>query len=767
MAIATLALGIGINTVVFTVYDSVAFRQLGVRAPGEIERLQWSRESYPDDRFTWAEYQRLAASGSPFASVVASSDPQSVLFEGEMAHARFVSDNYFDALGVGRSLRKGGLVVSESFRKRKPQFDAGAVGAGNTSLTILGVAPASFEGTGEPAQVPDIWIAASDQTAVLPGVDWIHDKSARAWQVLARRAPGVTHRQSEAALAVLAASWPLEQGKAVKLASLPATFFQTDSGEFQGFALICAILLLAVMLILTMGCINLINLIVARNADRGHEIALRLALGASRYRLLRQLCSESLLLGIGGGLAGWVLSSWSCAWLTTKAALLYGELTGASTLALHFSPDWRTFAWSAALSILTGVAVGLGPALRASKRDVSGALRQSGASAGLEVRRRRNLLVAAQVASCLVLLTAAGLLFRGAARSPETSTGFDVQHAMLASIDATALAGTPTARSAIVSRSIDRVKAVPGIQAVAWADRAPFLGHGIHPFTNEAGARLTCVFNGVSDSYFSALGIPLLSGRNFTRDEIDRGAAVAIVSESTARRLWPGANPLGRRIADSRSYAVIGVVKSVRSTFLSKDDEGFVYFPKPLPDRYAVLLIRIAGKPEQFVRPLRAVLGGAANIVAIGQTPMKVQRWMAGAPALAAGVLGGLALLLASLGIFGVVSRLVALRTREIGIRIALGATRTDVASIVSRQTLMPVAWGAGIGLLGAIGVSSLLQALIVMPDIPDLTYGAGAFDPVTFAGVLFILAATVALAGLMPMRRAIQVEPAVALRDE
>jgi predicted permease len=622
-------------------------------------------------------------------------------------------------------------------------------------------------------------------------VDWIHDATAREWQVLGRRRSDATHRQVEADLAVMGAAWPSEPGKEasepgkdegspVRLTSRPATFFQTDSGEFGGFAMICGILLVAVGLILLMGCINLVNLIVARNAGRGHEIAVRLALGASRFRLIRQLCSESLLLGIAGGAAGLVLSVQACGWLAVEVARLFGELSGASSPVIDVSPDWRTFAWSAALSILTGVAVGLGPAWRASNKDVSGALRLSGAAGGREITRKRNLLVSAQIASCLILLTAAGLLFRGAARSPQTDAGFDVAHTMLASINASTLASTPERRGEIIRKSIESMKAVPGVQYVSWADRPPFLGHGSTLFSNDTGAQLNCIFNGVSEDYFATLGIPLLTGRNFTRAEIDGAAPVAVISESLARRLWPNVNPLGRRIAGAtegrtnKSYTIVGIAKTVRSTYLSKADEAYVYMPKAPPNSYSLLLIRTAGAPEALFRSLNGALGSVNSnlpsltiMTGIGQTPLKLQRWMAEAPAVAAAVLGALALLLACLGIFGVVSRLVALRTREIGIRIALGATRKDVAGLVGRQTLMPVVWGAAVGLAGAFGVSAVLQSLIAMPDVPDLTYGAGAFDPVAFIGVLALLAATVAMASLLPMRRAVRVEPAVALRDE
>ncbi len=546
----------------------------------------------------------------------------------------------------------------------------------------------------------------------------------------------------------------------------------------------CVALLAAVGLILLMGCMNLINLIVARNATRDREIAVRMALGASRLRLLRQLCSESLLLGCLGGIAGLFMSVYACRWLGVKAAAAMDELSrGGMRLGLDLSPDWHTFAWTAAISVLAGTMVGLIPAMSVGKRNLSAALKRSSGFRDPGISRKRNVLVTLQVASCLMLLAGSGLLFRGAARSSGIDPGFDVHHAMLISLDLHTLDRTNVGRAGILDKAIGQMRRVPGVRYVAWADRAPFLGHGTGVFANEAGARLSSVFDGVSEDYFDTLGIPLLAGRRFTRAEVESGAPVATISESTARHLWPGVNAVGQRItalnaermdAGSAQRTVVGVVKTVRGTHLSKADEGAVYFPRRMPDTYGLLLLRTAGPPENSFRALSAALAGVnaslptmCNMMTIDETPLKMERWMAEAPAMAAGILGSLAILLACLGLFGVISRLVAMRTREFGIRIALGAKGRQVAALVARQTLRPVMWGVGLGLGGAFCVSGLLQAMIVLPDVPDLTYGAGAFDPLTLSGTLAAIAVTVAIAALAPVRRAVAVQPSVALRDD
>jgi len=806
MAVATLALGIGITTVVFTIYGSVAFRRLPVSAPKEMVRLQWRSAGFPSDLFSWTEYERLATITHSFAAVIATSTPQTIVCmlpdsipdSAEVVRVRLVSANYFDALGVtpqiGRRFGSGDravAMVSHDFWTRRLRADPEIFGktlrVQGVALQIVGVTPDKFAGTGVPPQAPDLWIPATAQALVMPGVDWIHDDGAREWQVLARRRPGVTSGQDSAELAVLSNAWPLQAGKPVQLNAASATFFQTDGGEFEGFVTVCLILMVAVGLVFLIGCVNLMNLIAARNSGREHEVGVRLALGASRWRLVRQFCVESLVLGVLGGIAGLLLSTWVCQWLETKTIELIEEIAnGAFGVSLDLAPDWRVLVWTAALSLATGIAVGILPALRASSSDVSSTLKlgTAGGVGGVRIRRKRNLLLAGQVASCLVLLSAAGLLFRGASRSADVNAGFDLKHLAVVGMDTRGIAGSAPARLELQRQAEARIEALPEIASVAWADRPPFLGTGSGPFRNEQGAVLGCIFNGVSDKYFATLGIPLVAGRIFTQQEIEQQPPIVVISDSTARRLWPGQDALGRRVAPAtawlsglaghESFTVIGVVKTVRSTYLSKEDEGYVYLPRRLHDAGAVFVVRTRVMPGRSFKSLSAALAGVnpnlparTYIVGMEQGPVRIQELMAQAPAVAAAILGGLALILACLGIYGVVSHLVSQRTREIGIRIALGAAGWDVVALVGRQTLLPVVWGAVAGLLGAFGVSGLLRALIVMPDAPDLTYGAGAFDPVNFLGVVFVLGAVVVVAAFVPMRRATRVESAVALRNE
>ena len=806
LAVATLALCIGINTVVFTIYGSVVFRRLSVPAPEDIVRLQWHSGDRSSDQFSWSEYNRLAASTRAFASVLATSTPQIVVCQfsdamsvhTDVIRVRLVSGNYFDTLGIkaeiGKSFGRNDhhlAVVSHSFWTSKLHADTKVLektlSIQGVTFSIVGVMPPQFTGTGMPPQAPDLWLSASAQTSIMPDVDWMRDVRSREWQLLARRRRAVTAGQYSAELAVLSQGWPPEAERPVQLSAKTATFFQTDGGAFDSFVAVCMVLMIAVGLVLLIGCVNLTNLIGARNSGRAQELAVRLALGAGRWRLMKQLCVESLCLGVLGGVVGLFLSIWTCDWLEAKASQVIQEVSnGAIGLSLDFSPSWRILFGTAVLSVMVGIALGIMPAVRASGKNVNSILKQGLplGFGGLGIRSHRNFLLASQVASCLVLLVAAGLLFRGAARSSDIDAGFDVKHLAVVAVDARTVAGSAQARHDLQREVLIQLQAVPTVESVAWADRAPFLGTGSGPFQNDRGATLGCIFNGVSLEYFGTLGIQLRSGRTFSKLEVEQQLPVALISESTARRLWPGQSPLGRRIspatswlkdvAGQGSFTVVGVVKSIRSTYLSKEDNGYVYMPRRLPDSNVLFLVRTRNVPESSFDRLTAALAkvntnlpARTYIFSLERGPVQMQELMARAPAMAASVLGGLALILACLGIYGVVSHLVSQRTREIGIRMALGATHWDVIGAIARQTLWPVAWGAAVGLLGAFAVSGLLRTIIVMPDLPDLTYGAGAFDATTFISVLSILGAVVLAATFIPMRRAMLVEPTVALRNE
>jgi predicted permease len=630
--------------------------------------------------------------------------------------------------------------------------------------------------------MPDVWIPAAAQNLVLSGVDWLRDDRAHEFQVLGRRNPRISLTQAAAELEVMGRGWPLADAKPAHLTAKQATFFQTDSGEFSSFSAVAGVLMVAVSMVLLIGSINLVNLFFARHAAREREYAVRRALGAGRLRLVRQLCTESLLLGLSGGALGLLISLWTCSWIGAAMTEFLQRISGGALgLHLDLAPDWRVFLYTLAISLVTGITVGLWPALRASGRDVHSGLKQT--VGGSVTGRKRNLLMGAQVAACLMLLTSAGLLFRGVWRSGSIDPGFDVAHLAGVALNTNALAPGAAARSALLRQSAERIAALPEVAATAWAFQVPFLGHMFAGFETDQGTRIRCAANLISDRYFETMGIALRAGRNFRPEEVEKPTAVVIVSDAAARRAWPGEDPIGKRVNGVKwlrgalpfeTYTVVGVVKSVRSVYLSKPDEPFVYFPK-LPDTgFGMLLVRTHGAPESAMHSMVSALAGVnatlpsqTTLFTLAQGPGEIQRMMARAPALVSVALGSLALLLAAVGMFGLASQLVAQRTREIAIRIAVGAGRRDVVRLVLAQSLRPVLAGAALGTAGAAGVSALLRAMVAGVEMPDLTFGAGAFDPATYAGALATLALAVLLATGLPLKRATGIAPAEALRNE
>ena len=790
VAILTLALGIGINTTVFSIYGSVALKAIAARAPEELVRVSGAR----GDRFSWQEYEQIAGHTHSLSGVVAVSMPQTFSGTSQVFHARLVSNSYFDVLGVkprlGRAFapdERQAAVVGYDFWQHTLGGDPAVVGKSlrvqGVDLAICGVAPEQFAGTGKPPRMPELWIPLAEQPELMRGVEWRQNANVRPLEVLGRLAPGARPPQATAELSILARAWEHVDGHPQQLRARPATFFQMDGGEFQTFGQVCTVLMVAVGLILVIGGINLVNLLFARHATRKHEFAVRLALGAGRMELVKQLCTESIVLALAGGTAGLLLSLWACEWIRAVALGALERVSG-GVLGLHLdlAPDWHVFAFTAALSCVTGLAIGVWPALNASRGDVHDALKQGGGGSERGYRglwTRRNLLVSAQVAACLILLAGAAMLFEGAWRSGSVNPGFEMKHLLVVGVDANAVASTPEAKAAVIRRARERISALPEVESVAQGFNLPFLGHASAGFETENGKRFRCGDNVISPGYFATLGVPLLAGRDFTKEEAESRAAVVVISERAAREVWPGQNPLGREVKLAAQFnpevrvrraTVIGVVANVHSTFLSKPDAPFLYFPGPNGNG----LVRTRTSAEAAGRAVLAALGGidprlpaAAFVIPMETGPVEIQKMMAQAPAVAATILGTLALLLAAVGVFGLVWQLVTRRTREIAIRMALGANRRDVARLVLWQTLQPVALGASLGLAGAVAISALLAAMVVAPDLPDLTYGVGAFHPFAFCGALAVLAIVVMAACLGPLRGAARVAPADALRME
>ncbi|HWA85343.1 MAG TPA: ADOP family duplicated permease [Opitutus sp.] len=797
VVVLTLALGVGLNTVVFSFYHLLVAKPLAARAPEQILRVS------ADDRrfqapFTLDEVLDLRARLRSASAVVASSPLQVVLMGAATedhqlpAALQFVSENYFPALGVpavlGRTFAPGEravAVISYDAWQRRFNGAPGIVGQTvklrGVPVTVVGVAPERFGGTTPPSSA-DFWLPLDEQPEVLPNFDWARNRSSRIWQVQVRRLDGVTPGQVGAEVATIASSWRQPDGKPLRTKTEVATFFQLAGAQVHAVGVT---LLLAVGLILLVGCINIVNLIHARNLSRSQEVAIRLALGASRGRLIRQLCAESLLLGLSGGLVGFVIAFWSCEAIRTWATgLIRGITMGTWSPFLDLAPDLTVFGYSVGLALVASLLTGLRPAWLSASVNVDDAIkRRTGAPGTIGAKAGRNRLLAVQIAASLLLLAGTALLLASARRSLTTDPGFDSHH-LLTVVAWSNINNNVTSAPDQLQRAREieeRLRRVPGIVGVASADRAPFTGHTSTAYVTDDGKWMNgCITMNVTGDYFSTLGLRIVAGRTFTETETTDAANVLIVSESAARHLWPGKNPLGRQLETAHSerdrtpavrYTVVGVVQDARLTNLSEVDDIDLFLPRAAT---AMWLVRTQGKPEALIHPIFTELGALdpklpsqTAVWTLEEGSMRVQRMFAKVPADIALALGGIALALAAVGIYGVVSFLVARRTHEIGVRLALGARPGDVVALVLRQNLRAVAWGAGMGLAGAAGISILLTRLVLNAEMPDITYGAGAFPIGPYAGALVVLLAVLTVAAWLPARRAAKVDPVEALRAE
>ncbi|HKW10741.1 MAG TPA: ABC transporter permease [Gemmatimonadaceae bacterium] len=799
-ACLTIALGVALNATAFTFYDAVVLKPLAVTDPGHLIRVWQDTRAFGAEVLPFAAFNVLRRDAHAVQSIVTTTAPQN--FAGVLpGHAsddarvvsgRFASSDFFRALGVraalGRAFDAGddhAIVLDHGFWTRAFDADPGVIGRrlmiDGVDLTIVGVAPEEFAGTGLPAAAPDFWGPIAVLPALLPNADWRNDGRAH-WQVLGRLAPGATLTQVNAELALLARSIRDSAGKAVSLVAKRATFFQTDGGgEFEVFQQVSVAFLAALALILGIAIVNLVNLFAARNAAREREVIVRLALGASRARVARQLVAESALVAILGGALGLVVAHsaavWLRNWIVTTMARISGGIVG---VFLDVGVDWRVIVYTTLLLLIIGVTVGLWPAVRAARGDVNSVLRQGTTSTASALAwSRRNVLLATQVAASLVLLSAAGMLLSGLRLAREIDPGFDADHMLVVDVQDVAAGAERAVRRAEIGR---RLSALPEVRAVAWTQRVPFGGTHLRPVAT-AGAPITISIDNVTEAYFDVMGMSILRGRGFTRQDVETNAPVMIVSASMARLRWPMGDAVGKSVPandvlsgpdTTRSYTVIGIVHDIRSNFLSRVNGPSTYYPLGLDGPFGAFIVRTRGAPAAATNDVRLAVAGVSPLL-MGRThvltmqdgPMSLQRLMAQAPAMIALALSLVGLTLAAVGVYGLIAQIVTRRTREIGIHMAIGARPAQVIGRVARKTLRPVLWGALVGGALALGLAFFLRALIAMPDVPDLTFGGGAFNPLVFLGVLVALALVVVAACIVPARRAAMVDPTIALRAE
>ena len=818
VAIATIGLGVGVNTTLFTAYNGVALKPLPIAEADKVVRLRRTLESgfvgENQYAFSYPEFVNLRIRQNVFQSVIAASWPVKVLVSAPdenggnsnqfaPAQAQLVSGNYFGALGINAELGRifgpdedrfpGGnpvVVLSHAFWQRRyrgdPQVLGNVIRIGNMSYTIIGVTPQGFTGTSLNPQVPDVWAPVSMQGQLVPGQDWLDKPTDFEFQILSRLAPGIQLKQAQAQTDSLVrqfASTYVTRDRTLSVV-LERTAFFGNTSDVRFRAGVGAVMVIFV-LVLLVACANVTNMLVARGTARQKEISVRLALGASRARVIRHLLTESMLLALAGGVVGLVFASAASKllWIALDQ-ILVRQLGSDFVLSLNLNPDARVLSYALGLSLATGFIFGLSPALQFTKPDLNTSLKDESTSfgRGVDRSRLRGLLICGQVAVSMLLLSSAGLLIRGLARSQAADPGFETQSVYLLRAN---FGDDPVKAAAVFHRLADWLKTQPEVANVSYGT-APMMGTWTPPiFIKSPGAlegstQARTLAGYASDNYLNTLGIALLRGRDFTLQESSNGARVALVSSSTAHLFWPNADPLGKHFQlDLRfdgkltDFEIIGIVQDVRFANLTRVDPARVYLASD-PALIQPVFLRLRGDQHTALaglwtrlRTFDSDMLASVSLWNVDAMLLAPQRTLARALAALAAILALLALLLAGIGIYGVMAYVVSQRTKEIGVRIALGATAGRVLQRIALEGLRPVLLGMVIGLAGGAGLSLLLHRTLAFPGSIDFLYGVSFYDPLTFLGITIFLILVSLMASLGPALKAIRVDPLVALRYE
>ena len=785
-AVLTLALGIGLNAAIFSVFDAMALRP--VHLPGATEAVKMYQDMRGDFQrmvfggpslFSYPEYVDYRDNNHVFTGLTAFAPEFRALVEADVkpVQGQLAACNYFTVMGVTPVVGRGFLpnecatddagpviVLSDAFWRSHFAADPNVVGRtlklNRVPVTVIGVAPAGFTGTEIGAA--SFWVPLSMQWSLFGHADPqpFQARDDVVWlTLLGRLKPGTSVSQARADLGVIAARRDAQAKKRVTtlMLSEPNMFARPDMR--QVITKIGTVFLVAVGLVLLIACANIANLFLARATARQREIAVRLAIGASRAQLVRQLLIESLLIAAAGGILGTAVSFSSARALV--AVLL--RTPDIDPLAIHVMPDVRVFAYALLLVLVAACAFGLVPALHATRPDLNAVLKD-GAEGGGSRSRLRNTFVGVQVAVSMVLLVTAGLLLRGLAHAQSVDPGFTLDNTTTMSIDLRA-EGYRAERAIGFHRDVDGwVKTVPGVIAYSQAATAPLAGrHYFGSFGPPGGARQRQMqYNLVTPGFFASVGIPLVRGRDFSA--LETKGQTAIVSEAAARTLWPGQDPLGKSVHGEHNYTVVGVARDAQVSDLGQTHQPFIYLSASDSDVFELgtVIVRSSAPQTTVAAALRARALAVDRDLHLKISPLRdnIRSYIEASRFLASisGTLAGFALLLASIGIYGTVAFTVARRTREIGIRMALGATGRNVIAVVARQAMTTVAIGAGIGLIICALVTRVLERVL---------FGVSTLDAMAFLAVPVVLFSVSFLATYVPARRAVRIDPMIALRSE
>lgn len=791
IAIMSLALGIGANTAIFSLVNSALLRPLPIERPRELVALNNVTEKGENEFpvHSYPNYRDLRDRNAVFSGMILyRMAPISLSHDGvnERVWSYLASANYFDVLGVRPAM--GRLFTQEEDRSPgahpltvithacwqdrfggDPKIVGKSILVNGRDFTIIGVTPKGFYGS-EVGYRTEMWFPVMMQKQIEPGGDWLEARDTVNAMVQARLKPGVTMAQAEENLKSIAAQLAREfpkENEARTIALSPAGLFGSFMrGPVRGFA---GVLMAVVGLVLLLACINLANLLLARATERRKEIAIRLSIGATRARLVRQLLTESLLLSIAGGIVGVLLAYW------LVDAIMGYKPPMDIPLATEIHIDYRVLIFAMVASLVTGVVFGLLPALQSTRPDLVPALKDEVSVGGYRRSLLRSGMVVVQVTLSIVLLVCAGLVLRGLQRAQLLNPGFIPQNAIEMSFDLS-LQGYDDGRVRAFKRQLlDRVRALPGVQFAGLTNYLP-LSMNINQDSifvegrpqGRGGNAPISMHSSISAGLMPALGVRLLQGRDVAETDDDKHPRVALVNETFARRFWPGESPVGKRISTESDQGpwieIVGVAQDGKYFSLGETPTMMLFTNlRESSGSFLSMVVRTVGEPAGLTASIRREFQQLDPNLPIYNVKTMVEHMALPLfPARVAAMLlagfGLLAMALAAIGLFGVMSYAVSQRTREIGIRMALGAGTGEVFKLVIGQGLVLTLIGVGLGL----GLAALGTRLLA-----TLLYGVNALDPATFTAVTTLLCAVAFLACYFPARRAMRVDPMIALRCE
>jgi predicted permease len=796
VSIITLALGIGVNTAIFSMVDAFLLRPLPVSNPSQITVLAYQQQHQRvQAQFSAADYRDiLNQTSGVFSDVfgyVFGMDGLGVEGKADRIMTNYVSGNYFAALGIKPALGRFVLpsegdvlnadpvmVLSYSYWQTHfgadPQIVGRKVSVDGHPVTIIGIAPKGFDGVYPILKVQGFLPLGMISIEGQPN-DFMTNRQLRGMPVLARLRPGTKLAQAQAALTVVSQRLSQDHPDADKDLELqvypelrarpnpdPTNTVLTIGGLFLGLA----------GMVLLLACVNVANILLVRATVREREMAIRAALGAARNRLIRQLMTESIVLALLGGVAGMLLGFWG------SSALASVNIQTDLPINFNFAFDWRVFAYATAAALLTGIVVGIVPAVRASRGNLSAILHEGGRGVVGGKNRLRTTLVVAQVAGSLMLLVIAGLFTRSLSKAQRTDLGFDPNHVLNLAMDPNEIGYNRGQTRGFYKNLLARVGALPGVVSTSAANSTPMgyynngdslLIDGYRPPPGQPAP--SSLYATISGEYFQTMGISLLRGRTFTDADDENAQYVAIISNEMAKKFWANTDPIGHHFKmatdDKHSIEVVGVSGDARFQGVTGQINPMFYVPfvqHQLGNSLQILQLRTAGATETMLPEIERVIESLAPQIPLFdvQTMNQALNTLNGMlfykiGAVLAAVLGFLGLVLAIVGVYGVVSYAASQKIHEIGVRMALGAQPLDILGLIFREGLLIVAVGLIVGIAAALAVGRVVGSFLTV----------SAHDPVTYVFVTGVLTVVALAACFIPARRAMRVDPMVALRYE